>query len=780
MKKILSVLLIVFLVSSAFCVTSFADDSVKIVINGVEQVYDQMPVIVEGRTLVPMRGIFEALGARVQWIDYTKTVVGSRDRKHIKLKLGSDDVTIDGISQKIDVPAQIINSRTMVPVRFISEALGEKVEWDGNTKTVYITSEYLDKVAVSDKLAHLPSTMHRPVPTEFTRSNALDDLEYFETKSTVDDNYLSLIVTKPVTILEPEHFLTKGTFGKTADIVTTDKFGSAEVVDVSKENIGVDKALRVVTSEVPSSTSAHTWALGQPIKDKYKEGDNVLVAFKARLTDGGVAGNGTIYTQIQEITSGSWKKLNFQKINIPSDWVDIYIPLVMKEGFDDVAIRFGYCEAPQTVEVANFRILNYGPEIAGDYKLPSFDGFLTKELEKDAPWRAEAIQKIEKVRKGDFKVVVKDENGNPVSDAKVTFDMFESAFPLGTAISSWIHMDEKKAAQFNSWFNGCVVEHGMKWGPYETSKTSGSMTGARQQVNAAKELGSIYNRGHVFIFDYPSTPSGTILLPDDLVENMMNKDFCDLRIRSWIDELSDDFAGEFSQWDVFNETFGHTKEGESLYGTYGADYYKEIADWARAANPESNLMLVDGANIYSYYDRWKNEIATPTFKAGADLDGVGIQSHFGGTYYPPEFSNKIYDYIANELKGKIAITEYTVSSTDVNYVANFTRDFFINAFANENITGIWLWKWFQAKSYMAPVMTDTNGNMLPAGNVILDLYYNKWWTRNASATTNANGEGAVNGFYGNYDVKVEANGQSKTVMAAFHKGYENVLEITIK
>ncbi|MBE7045976.1 MAG: hypothetical protein E7396_01025 [Ruminococcaceae bacterium] len=779
MKRIVSVLLVVFLLITSLCVTSFAEDSVKVVINGVEQTYDQMPVIVNGRTLVPMRGIFEALGARVQWIDYSKTVVGSRDRKFIKLKLGSDEVAIDGVSQKIDVPAQIINSRTMVPVRFISEALGEKVEWDGNTKTVYITSEYIDNVAISDKLAHLPSTMHRPVPTEFKRSNSLDDLDYFETKSTVDDDYLSYIVTKPTTIVEPEYFLTMGTFGKDGNIITSDTFGSAEVVDVSKENIGVNKALRVVTSEVPASSSSHCWSLGQPIKDKYKEGDNVLVAFKARLTEGGVAGNGTIYTQIQEITSGKWRKLNFQKINIPSEWVDIYIPLVMKDGFDDVAVRFGYCDAPQTVEIANFRILNYGPEIAGDYKLPSFDGFLTKELEKDAPWRQEALKKIEQVRKGDFKVVVKDENGNPIPDAKVTFDMFESAFPLGTAISSWISTDEKKMEQFNSWFNGSVIEHAMKWGPYEANMAAGQ-NGARMQLEGAKKLGSIYNRGHVFIFDYPVTPSGTVLLPEDLVTNMKNKDFCDLRIRGWIDQLSDDFAGEFKQWDVFNETFGHTTEGESIYGTYGADYYKEIADWARAANPESELMLVDGANIYSYYERWKNEIATPTFKAGADLDGVGLQSHFGGTYYSPEFSNMIYDYIVNELNADISITEYTVTSTDVNYVANFTRDFFINAFANEHIKGIWLWKWFQSSSYMSPVMTDINGNMLPAGEVILDLYYNKWWTRNAQATTDASGEGKVNGYYGNYDVKVEANGKTKTVMAAFHKGYDNVLEITVK
>ena len=53
------------------------------------------------------------------------------------------------------------------------------------------------------------------------------------------------------------------------------------------------------------------------------------------------------------------------------------------------------------------------------------------------------------------------------------------------------------------------------------------------------------------------------------------------------------------------------------------------------------------------------------------------------------------------------------------------------------------------------------------------------WTRNAKAKTDANGEGAIRGYYGNYDVTVTHNGNTKTVMAAFHPGYENVLEITI-
>lgn len=58
--------------------------------------------------------------------------------------------------------------------------------------------------------------------------------------------------------------------------------------------------------------------------------------------------------------------------------------------------------------------------------------------------------------------------------------------------------------------------------------------------------------------------------------------------------------------------------------------------------------------------------------------------------------------------------------------------------------------------------------------------YNKWWTRDAKATTDKNGVATIRGFYGDYDVTVSAKGKTVTEMVAFHKGYDNVLEIVIK
>jgi Copper amine oxidase N-terminal domain len=74
-------------------------------INGVKQVYDQPPVIQNGRTLVPLRGIFEKLGVTVQWHQSTKTITAVKGDIDVWLKLGSKNVKVNGVSKTIDVPA---------------------------------------------------------------------------------------------------------------------------------------------------------------------------------------------------------------------------------------------------------------------------------------------------------------------------------------------------------------------------------------------------------------------------------------------------------------------------------------------------------------------------------------------------------------------------------------------------------------------------------------------------------------------------------------------------
>ena len=140
MKKLVSLVLILVMVASCFSCVTFADDEIKIMLNGKALTMDQTPVIIDGRTLVPLRAIFEGLGAQVFWNDATKTATGIKDGKEIKIAIDSTTAFVGSKMVSLDVPAQIISSRTMVPVRFISESLGCKVDWDGTTKTVTITN----------------------------------------------------------------------------------------------------------------------------------------------------------------------------------------------------------------------------------------------------------------------------------------------------------------------------------------------------------------------------------------------------------------------------------------------------------------------------------------------------------------------------------------------------------------------------------------------------------------------------------------------------------------
>ncbi|MBQ6554231.1 MAG: hypothetical protein IJL89_03260 [Firmicutes bacterium] len=116
-----------------------AADSINVIING-EPMYSDVPAqIIEGRTMVPMRGVFEALDADVNWNGETKTITACKNETVIKMTIGEMSFYKNDVSVSLDVPAQIIDGRTLVPVRAVSESLGCNVEWDNASKTVIIT-----------------------------------------------------------------------------------------------------------------------------------------------------------------------------------------------------------------------------------------------------------------------------------------------------------------------------------------------------------------------------------------------------------------------------------------------------------------------------------------------------------------------------------------------------------------------------------------------------------------------------------------------------------------
>ncbi len=114
----------------------------QVILDGQNLAFDVQPIIFHGRTLVPLRTIFEALGAQVYWDGTTQTVVAEKESANrvVSLTIGKQEAYVNNAAIKLDIPAVIVKGRTLVPLRFVSEALGATVEWDGSTQTITISS----------------------------------------------------------------------------------------------------------------------------------------------------------------------------------------------------------------------------------------------------------------------------------------------------------------------------------------------------------------------------------------------------------------------------------------------------------------------------------------------------------------------------------------------------------------------------------------------------------------------------------------------------------------
>ncbi|HWP98097.1 MAG TPA: copper amine oxidase N-terminal domain-containing protein [Syntrophomonadaceae bacterium] len=140
MKKPFTCLILAVMMLTLICVPAQAEETPTVFLDGQVLSFDVPPMIIDGRTMVPLRGIFEAMGAKVSWDADTNTATGEKDGIKVIVPVGSIFPTINGVAKTLDVPAQIVNGRTLAPLRFVGEAFGGSVSWNADTQTVNISS----------------------------------------------------------------------------------------------------------------------------------------------------------------------------------------------------------------------------------------------------------------------------------------------------------------------------------------------------------------------------------------------------------------------------------------------------------------------------------------------------------------------------------------------------------------------------------------------------------------------------------------------------------------
>ncbi|NMA54395.1 MAG: copper amine oxidase [Firmicutes bacterium] len=139
--RIMAVILLTsFILSGLLCPSASATAPIKVLLNGLPVDFDVPPIIVNGRTLVPFRAIGEALGVVVHWDEAQRKVIAEQNKLLIELPLEAHTATVNGQTVRLDVPATIRQGRTLVPLRFFSQAFGADVHWDDQSRTVTIST----------------------------------------------------------------------------------------------------------------------------------------------------------------------------------------------------------------------------------------------------------------------------------------------------------------------------------------------------------------------------------------------------------------------------------------------------------------------------------------------------------------------------------------------------------------------------------------------------------------------------------------------------------------
>lgn len=157
-----------------------AGGDVTLQLDGVQVFCDAAPVIVEGRTLVPVRALFEAAGATVDWDGAQNRVCVSYSDIDVTLFVGKKTAQVNGREESMDVPAEILpGNRTFIPVRFVAQALGFLVDWDPDSRTVILDSPEESGIETTTVESIALSGADGVIRTEITYTGAEPDCRTF-------------------------------------------------------------------------------------------------------------------------------------------------------------------------------------------------------------------------------------------------------------------------------------------------------------------------------------------------------------------------------------------------------------------------------------------------------------------------------------------------------------------------------------------------------------------------------------------------------------------------
>ncbi|WP_411845036.1 endo-1,4-beta-xylanase [Roseibacillus persicicus] len=524
-----------------------------------------------------------------------------------------------------------------------------------------------------------------------------------------------------------------------------------------------------------------------PLERAVQRGDVLLLSFWIRRpSSGGEPGPATVFLQgrkdqqrFQFDFSGyrEWQQ-HVRAFKAPASYV---------VGKSSLSIHLA--KAGPAIEVAGLQLLNYGP----DYDLASLpeSAVTYRGREVDAPWRKEALARIERIRKGELAIKVVDANGQPVPDAKVQVSMQRHAFGFGNAVNAQIVGAEEKDFPFmnkkagkeypvtwedaqqyrkvlKKYFNSVTFESELRPHVWKLQQGENARWQQRYRVLTEGAVPWLQEQGFEI--------RGHYLAWGAMDYNALEKEFVGNPEghREWLwNHMSDILPKTNSyvtEWDTINHIVAwgkHTYEKE--YG--GTEIFGEIMAEARRLAPQATHAINEGKVLPDGYKRQPYlRVIRAMNEQGQAPDRVGFMAHFGLTSLtPPEDLLEVYDDFA-AVAPKLQLSELDVEAGDDEQLqADYFRDVLIASFSHPNFVAIVQWGfWENAHWKPQAALWNADWSLKPAGEVFIDLVMKQWWTDEA-VKTGEDGRCQLSGFLGDYEVTVEHNGQSITQQAKLVK-----------
>jgi len=555
--------------------------------------------------------------------------------------------------------------------------------------------------------------------------------------------------------------------GDPLTIVETVGSQYARIEPVLVGSDGTTPALRLTTHTVPPNPEsvgaygarARWWPVAA------EKGDLILVSVWLRCVE---PVDGECITRfVVERNTDPYTKSSDPILAIGPQWQNARFAFRMAEGYAARGYRLefwlGYQK--QAFEVAGFDVNNYGPD-ANPVDLGVESGYAGHA--PDAAWRAAAAGRIDKLRKGDLVVEVRDAQGRPVPGAHVRARMTRHEFGFGSAVTAAGLLDpgatnDVYREKVKELFNTVVFENDLKWPSWERERAR-----PLQAIGWLNANGIGRVRGHTLVWP------GWQYLPQSIQALRNDPETLRARVVEHVRDEASALSGRLIEWDVVNEL----TTNRDLQNVLGEGV---VADWFRAARESDanaglclndyNILSAGGANIphQNYYFNALRGL----IDAGVPVTCAGMQGHFS-TPTAPERMLQVLDRFA-QLGLRLRITEYDINTADEQLQADFTRDILTVAFSHPAVDQFLMWGFWEGRHWRPDAaMYRRDWTEKPNGAIWRKMLFEEWWTDDSGE---ANGEGrfTTRGFTGDYVVEVSLGDRRASVEAKLSARGETVV-----